>query len=499
MGFSLAGFAAGAAEGITTRIEEERKFSAAALQGRIERASIMKQRQEEEEKALIEELRLRKDQLSQMNVSDPQLQVAYLTSPVAFEALKKARDSRIPVDATELITVNKDKLLYKNPDELIASVTARPKGGEPAKLLQPEGGSLFAPSQTQEQRRFEQFASMRGMTLEDVARAESGARVKRPEPVATINYKALEKEDKATWKQKLERFETAYADAVDQFGANSKQATDAKNRVDSYRVTTSNMTEDQMDHAKKLSRAQAIMFDKSMTNVSEQDKKWAEGYLREYNDYKRRQEAAGKQDEKIPTTNSLVSIGRTAGANAVRSTYGASAISKQLSFVTNADGSTSMAYSGTDPDMQKRLIRREQEGVVAALRPYMTQDGRVTDRKIESALQTFGIKLDGDGRPVLSEAPPMPAPPPTAGERRAQPKQSAASAAATPIPASTAASAPAARTGRAGQGGAKPAAVPPKPISVTNAPAGSTVGEYVQGKGYAVYNSKGELIGYAVE
>jgi len=489
MGFSLAGFAAGAAEGITTRIEEERKFSAAALQGRIERASIMKQRQEEEEKALIEELRLRKDQLSQMNVSDPQLQVAYLTSPVAFEALKKARDSRIPVDATELITVNKDKLLYKTPDELIASVTARPKGGEPAKLLQPEGGSLFAPSQTQEQRRFEQFASMRGMTLEDVARAESRDRVKRPEPVATINYKALEKEDKATWKQKLERFETAYADAVDQFGANSKQATDAKNRVDSYRVTTSNMTEDQMDHAKKLSRAQAIMFDKSMTNVSEQDRKWAQGYLNEYEAYKRRQEAAGKQDEKIPTTNSLVSIGRTAGANAVRSTYGTGAVSQQLSFVTNADGSTSMAYSGNDPDMQKRLIRREQEGVVAALRPYMAQDGTVTDKKIESAVQVFGIRLDENRRPVLSEAPAMPEPRP----KPSLPERGAAPAA----PAATAVPVPGA--GRAGQGAPKPAAVPPKPTSVPGAPAGHTVGDYVQGKGYAVYNKEGKLIGYATE
>jgi hypothetical protein len=219
------------------------------------------------------------------------------------------------------------------------------------------------------------------------------------------------------------------------------------------------MTEDQMDHAKKLSRAQAIMFDKSMANVSEQDRKWAQGYLNEYEAYKRRQDAAGKQDEKIPTTNSLVSIGRTAGANAVRSTYGTGAVSQQLSFVTNADGSTSMAYSGNDPDMQKRLIRREQEGVVAALRPYMAQDGTVTDKKIESALQVFGIRLDENRRPVLSEAPAMPAPPPTAGDRRAQPGGATATpAAATPIPAPTAAPAAAPGPGRAGQGAAKPVA-----------------------------------------
>jgi hypothetical protein len=145
-----------------------------------------------------------------------------------------------------------------------------------------------------------------------------------------------------------------------------------------------------------------------------------------------------------------------------------------------------MAYSGNDPDMQKRLIRREQEGVVAALRPYMAQDGTVTDKKIESALQVFGIKLDENRRPVLSEAPAMPEPRP----KPSLPERGAAPAAtAVPVPGA----------GRAGQGAAKPAAVPPKPTSVPGAPAGHTVGDYVQGKGYAVYNKEGKLIGYATE
>jgi len=459
MGFSLAGFAAGLSESIVERIEEERKFSNLALQGRIERASVLKQQQDKEAAAIEQELRQRKSALEEFGVNDPELQKAYLTAPTAFEALQKAKLSGMDVDPAKLVTINKEKLFSGTPDELIRNA-ARPTAQiEPAKLLQTEGGSMLAPSQRQQERRFEQLAGMRGLTREDVARAESGTRPQMPQVAASINFDVLKKEDKTTWKQKLERFETAYADAVDQFGPNSKQATDAKNRADSYRVTTSNMTEDQMDHTKKLSRAQAIMFDKTMANVSEQDRKWAQGYLNEYEAYKRRQEAAGKQDEKIPTTNSLVSIGRTAGANAVRSTYGTGALKEQLSFVTNADGSTSMAYSGNDPDMQKRLIRREQEGVVAALRPYMTPDGRVTDRKIESALQVFGIKLDGNLKPVYSEAPEMPAPPPTAGERRAQPGGATATpAAATPIPTPTAAPAAAPGPGRAGQGAAKPVA-----------------------------------------
>jgi hypothetical protein len=89
----------------------------------------------------------------------------------------------------------------------------------------------------------------------------------------------------------------------------------------------------------------------------------------------------------------------------------------------------------------------------------MAQDGTVTDKKIESALQVFGIRLDENRRPVLSEAPAMPAPPPTAGDRRAQPGGATATpAAATPIPAPTAAPAAAPGPGRAGQGAAKPVA-----------------------------------------
>jgi hypothetical protein len=409
MGFSLAGFGAGLAESAYERIEEERKFSNAALQGRLERASVLKMQQEKEAQALEKELRERKSELIGYGVEDPELMKAYLFSPVAFEALKKARtsteDNIRNLSPKDIITPNATKIaqMTGTVDDLISNAVRSRTQVEPAKLLEPQGRSWLSPSAGQMQRRLEQTAAARGMTLEDVVRAESGFRPSMPEPTATVNFGVFKKEDKSTienrqdildrkaadaiaadpnsseakaakeaadkfraasasvipqkedkttWKQRLERFETAYADAADKFGPDSKEAVAAKNRADAYRATTSNLTEDQLDHAKKLSRAQAIVFDKTLTNVTEQDRKWAEGYLREYDAYKKRQEATGKADEKIPTPNSLISIGRTAGANAVRATFGAGALGKQLSFITNADGSTSMQYSGDKPDVQ---------------------------------------------------------------------------------------------------------------------------------------------------
>lgn len=427
MGFSLIGFGAGLAESAIERIEEERKFSNLALQGRIERASVLKMQRDKEADALMKELREQKESLQQFGIDDPEVQKAYLTAPTLAEALKKSLESgQVRIEnanqyAREFAKINLAKLPTGTVDEFIANAGRAARGGgevEPARVMPTEGGSIFAPSVSGQQRRLQQLASARGMTLEEVARAESAAAPSRPEVAASINFDVLKREDKTTWKQKLERYETNYADTVQKFGADSPEAVRAKAAVDSYRVTTSNMTEDQLDHAKKLSRAQAIVFDKSMQNVSDQDRQWAQNYLREYDAYKRRQDAAGKDDEKIPAPGSLVSIARTAGANAVRATFGTSAIREQISFTPNQDGSTTVSYTGRDQAAQQRIIRREQEGVVASMRMYMTQDGKVTDRKVEQALSAFGITLDEQRRPVLINAPAAPqAPEGTPGSR----------------------------------------------------------------------------------
>lgn len=475
MGFSLAAFGAGLAEGTIERIEEERKFSNLALQGRIERASVLKMQREKEAAAMEKDLTDRLNTLKEFGVEDKDLQKAYLSAPTALEALQKAKLSGLEVDPKALITVNKEKLFSGTPEELIRAAARPTQQIEPAKVLaQPDRGFL-APSASAQQRRFEQLASARGMTLEEVARAESPMAPSRPEVAASINFEALKKEDKATWKQKLERYETVYADTVQRFGADSPEAIKAKNAVDSYRVATSNMTEEQFDHAKKLSRANAIMFDKNMPNVTDQDRAWAKSYLDSYNEYKRKQEALGKPDEKIPAPGSLVSIARTAGANAVRNTFGTGVTRAQLAFVTNQDGSTSVQYSGDDPEMQKRIVRREQEGVVASLM-RLEPTGRVTNKNIELALSAFGITLDEDRKPVLIEAAPMP----PARERPAVPPRTPAAASATSAPSAQA----------------------PKPATTPEGfPPGSKIArnEFVAGKGFKVYNAEGKLIGYAQE
>jgi hypothetical protein len=537
MGFSLVGFGAGLAESVYERIEEERKFSNLALQGRLERASVLKQQQDKEAKVIEDELRQRKDRLVELGVTDQTLQKAYLSSPLAYETLEKAQKSGLNVDPAKLITVNKDKLFTGTSDELIRKATAPSEDVAPANIAAGEGRSWLSPSSGQMQRRFEQTAGARGMTLQDVARAESAARPKMPEPAATINFGLLKKEDTSGPEARLDalRGRFAAADAKDpnspetkalkleldaleksvakvvpkklpdsdamiksleadalrageQFGENSKEYIDAVNRLSATRSRRAALTPEQDTFAKNMSKAKDIIAQPD--KYTPEERAWGKKYLDNYNAYERSQKDKGEPNEKIPSANSLISIGRTGGANAVRATYGTNAqTSKQLLFVDNADGSTSVKYSGNDPDLQRQLVRRDQEGIVNALRPYMTPDGRAMNRDVEAALRAHNIELDKDRRPVLIEAPAPAAPRPTPTVPPATPGAGRAGQA---KPAAAPAASAAATPPRTQQRPAKPASVP-------GAPVGHSVGDYVEGKGYAVYNKQGQLIGYATE
>jgi hypothetical protein len=498
MGFSLAGFGACLAESAYERIEEERKFSYAALQGRLERASVLKMQQEKEAQALEKELRERKSELVQLGVEDQELMKAYLFSPVAFEALKKAKmstDAEIQrLSPKDIITPNTTKIaqMTGTVDDLISNAVRSRTQVEPAKALDTQGRSWLSPSAGQMQRRLEQTASARGMTLEDVARAESGFRPSMPEPVASVNFGVFKKEDKSTNEQRqsildrqateaivkfgeeskeakeakaaadswrkaadtvepktpedadkmIKRLEAAALRAGEQFGENIKEYTDAANRFSAALTRRKNLTPEQDSHAKMMDKAQFILFNPK-SNATPEQKAEAKAYVDNYENYKRQQKAKGEPDEKMPSANALISIGRTGGANAVRATYGASSLvqSKQLMFTRNpADGSTSVEYYGNDPDLQKQLARRDQEGIVNALRPYMTPDGRAMNRDVEAALRAHNIDIDENRRPVLIEAPAPAAPRTTPTVPPATPG-----------------------AGRAGQ--AKPAAAPPAPAA----------------------------------
>jgi hypothetical protein len=462
MGFSLAGFGAGLAEGVYERIEEERKFSNAALQGRLERASVLKMQQEKEAAALEKELIERKRELVQLGVEDPELMKAYLFSPVAFEALKKARmsteDNIRNLSPKDIITPNATKIaqMTGTVDDLISNAVRSRTQVEPAKLLEPQGRSWLSPSAGQMQRRLEQTAAARGMTLEDVARAESGFRPSMPEPTATVNFGVFKKEDKSTneqrqaildrnateaivkfgeeskeakeaqaaaanWRKATEKVEPKQAQDPDkmqkgleaaalaaeqQFGKNSPEAIAAASKFSNFVVARKNLTPEQMDHAKMMSRAQYILFNPK-ANVTPEERETYTTYYKNYQAEQRRLAAEGKSNDKIPNEPSLINILRSGSTNVIRSKYPTFAPDgkTRLIFEKNKDGTEGYTVAERNPEIEQRLFVEQNQAVIEVARQagYIDRDYRVTDNKVRGALSAFGIFLDENGKVKVPE------------------------------------------------------------------------------------------------
>lgn len=462
MGFSLAGFGAGVAEGVYERIEEERKFSNAALQGRLERASVLKMQQDKEAAALEKELRERKSELVQLGVDDPELMKAYLFSPVGFDALKKAKMSTDPeiqkLTPKEIITPNATKIaqMTGTVDELISNAVRSKTPVEPAKLLEPQGRSWLSPSSGQMQRRFEQTAGARGMTMEDVARAESGFRPSMPEPAASVNFGVFKKEDKSTneqrqaildrqateaivkfgeeskeakeakaaaseWRRATETVEPKQAQDPDkmqkgleaaalaaeqQFGKNSPEAIAAASKFSNFVVARKNLTREQMDHAKMMSRAQYILFNPK-ANVTPEERETYTTYYKNYQAEQRRLAAEGKSNDKIPNEPSLINILRSGSTNVIRSKYPTFAPDGQtrLIYEKNKDGTEGYTVAKRNPEIEQRLFVEQNQAVIEVARQagYIDRDYKVTDNKVRGALSAFGIFLDENGKVKVPE------------------------------------------------------------------------------------------------
>lgn len=333
MGFSLAGFGAGIAESMAERIEEERKFSSAALQGRIERASVLKLQQEKQAKEMEDQLRARKAELIQLGVEDPEDQKAYLFSPMVFEAFKKAKSDpeiSLKIDPKTFIRANTQLLstMTGTVDEAINNAVRAKQQVEPAKLLEPQGrSSFFAPSTESQSKRFEQLASARGLTLQDVARAESGVGPKMPEPVGAINFGAFpkaekkplggaEEEEAATGRYLRIRREKG-PDHPDTKAAEA----DAKQTASARKSIAPELTPNEFDSAKTHSKALTILAQPG--KYSPELEKWARDYKRNHEAVKKQYEDSGEKNPNEPNkVSTFQTTLRRAAQDAVSFTFG---------------------------------------------------------------------------------------------------------------------------------------------------------------------------------
>lgn len=455
MGFSLMGFGAGLAESAIERIEEERKFSNLALQGRIERASVLKMQREKEAEAIRQELTAQRASLEQFGITDPELQKAYLSAPTAAEALKKTLETgNVGKDAVnqyarEFITINQSRLFQGTPDDMIKAAAAARAGTtvEPARVMPTEGGSIFAPSVSGQQRRLQQLASARGMTLEEVARAESPMAPARPEVAASINLEMLKKPQSA--QQQLDAFKGKII-SLSTDPAFGPDHPDTKKAVASFKTAQAaldTLEPQQLEHNRMLSRSLRIVLDPTL-NVSPEERKVAEMYVRNH----KRLQDSGEKTDKIPSPTSLASLMARAANHAIEAEYG-SKVTKDFAMRSidpeDKDSPKVLDYIGDDMNVRREILRLRQEAAYSLVKPELATGGKIHPN-IRFALGAFGIKeFDEKNNPKLLPVSKGGGAPKTPREQTDE-----AVGAATAAPAATPASAPRAGAGRAPQGGA---------------------------------------------
>ena len=400
MGFSLMGFGAGLAESAIERIEEERKFSNLALQGRIERASVLKMQREKEAAAMEKDLTDRLNTLKEFGVEDKDLQKAYLSAPTALEALQKAKLSGLEVDPKALITVNKEKLFSGTPEELIRAAARPTQQIEPAKVLaQPDRGFL-APSASAQQRRFEQLASARGMTLEEVARAESPTAPSRPEVAASINLEKLKKPEKEDADDKSKRLLKRAADAALEFGNDDPRTIRA--RAD-YNAWTAEVRRNRpLTHEQRLSEARTILYDPESTATPE-EKARAKQYI-ESSVQERRRETGEGADKRTEAT-ALTGF-RERGANAVLLKYGGRKgfTQREIDLGEGQGKLFDLQYTDDNPELRKEVMAYRQLAMLthpSVIEEMQKNNGEVLNKKLRNSLGSFGINFNSKNEPVL--------------------------------------------------------------------------------------------------
>jgi len=332
-------------------------------------------------------------------------------------------------------------------DDYIKEAVKRQRGAAtPAKVLGTADRGMFAPSASTEQRRFEQLAGMRGMTLEDVARAEDVTPIQRPPVAAALNLDKLRQPQSS--EQQLDAFKSRIISLSTDpaFGPNHP---DTKKAVASFKTAQAaldTLEPQQLEHNKMLSRSLRIVLDPTL-NVPPEERKIAEMYVRNH----KRLQDSGEKTDKIPSPTSLAGLMARAANHAIEAEYG-SKVTKDFAMRSidpeDKDSPKVLDYIGDDMNIRREILRLRQEAAYNLVKPELVTGGKIHPN-IRFALGAFGItQFDEKNNPLLL-------PVGKSGEKPKTPREQAEEAveAATAAPAAAPASAPRAGAGRAPQGG----------------------------------------------
>lgn len=411
MGLFLS-FLGGAAKGFEEQIDTAEKEAKVSAVNSVKSMAERMNKVREENAKLTSKLKEEKQYLLDYypNATPEQIN-EILARPAVMEAIKKYKDpTAISLDS--LVKVSK----ANESDALAAEkVAALPDIVERARALtapstvmrrNPLGRVVDEFGASAYRSAAQQTAAALGTTMEEIA---GTTLLQRPTPRGQVDMSVLT--EKKSFTQREDDAKNALLDA--QKSGDEAKVLAAQSELKAIQTVKDEMTPAQTKFANKIADIkQRYMFGTPQERAAakpEYDKMLADV----------RAEAAAKKageggEGKIPALGTLNTFTSSAVARRVAEVHGDLIRSKQLAIIEKPDGSSSLEYTGDNPELRKQINNTAYMAAQNALSLYMTPNGEPMTRDVAAVLNTYVpqsvMKQPAPAAQTPAAAPAMPKP-----------------------------------------------------------------------------------------
>lgn len=404
-------FLGGMAEGASKQIEKaEEEAKALAVNG-VKTMHGNMQKIKEQNRVLENKLKEDKDFiLAYHPKATPEQINELLARPTVMEAFRKYKDP----GSVSLDSLVKISQVNVNDNRAAEKISALPEVLDKVRSAIAPQGEKRVGAWTKFKSEFadvagrtaqEQTAAALGTTIEELTGTKM---LQRPAARGEVDMSVLA--DKKSFTQREDEAKTALLDA--QKSGDEAKIVAAKADMKAIQTVKNEMTPAQSRFADKIADIkQRYMFgtpEERAAAKPEYDKMLADV----------RAEAAAKKageggEGKIPTLGTLNTFTSSAVARRVAEVHGDLIRSKQLAIIEKPDGSSSLEYTGDNPELRKQINNTAYVAAQNALSLYMTPSGEPMTRDVAAVLNTYVPQS------VMKQ--PAPADTPAAAPKPAQP------------------------------------------------------------------------------
>lgn len=379
-------FLGGMAEGASKQIEKaEEEAKAVAISG-VKTMHGNMQKIREQNRILENKLKDDKDFILAYHPKATPDQInELLARPTVMEAFRKYKDP----GSVSLDSLVKISQVNVNDNKAAEKITALPEIIEKARAaIAPQGEK-----RTGAWTKFKsEFADVAGRTAQEQTAAALGTTMQeltgttmlqRPTARGEVDMSVLT--EKKSFTQREDDAKTALLDA--QKSGDEAKVLAAQSELKAIQTVKDEMTPAQTKFANKIADIkQRYMFGTPQERAAAKPE-----YDKLLSDV--RAEAAAKKTgeggDKIPSLGTLNAFTSSAVARRVAEVHGDLIRSKQLAIIEKPDGSSSLEYTGDNPELRKQINNTAYTAAQNALSLYMTPNGEPMTRDVAAVLNTY--------------------------------------------------------------------------------------------------------------